>query len=44
VRVSTAITLAAVTFYFDCKLLRIEELDEVVDAVAGRFSRVLRRK
>jgi hypothetical protein len=25
-------------------LLRIEELDEVVDAVAGRFSRVLRRK
>jgi putative peptidoglycan lipid II flippase len=44
VRVSTAITLAAVTFYFACKLLRIEELDEVVDAVAGRFSRVLRRK
>jgi putative peptidoglycan lipid II flippase len=44
VRVSAAITLAAVTFYFACKLLRIEELDEVVDAVAGRFLRVLRLK
>jgi hypothetical protein len=44
VRVSAAITLAAVTFYFACKLLRIEELDEAVDAVTGRFLRLLRRK
>jgi putative peptidoglycan lipid II flippase len=44
VRVSAAITLAAVTFYFACKLLRIEELDEAVDGVAGRFLRLLRRK
>jgi putative peptidoglycan lipid II flippase len=44
VRVSVSITLAAITFYFACKLLRIEELDEAVEAVAGRFLRLLRRK
>jgi hypothetical protein len=44
VRVSTAITLAAIAFYVACKLLRIEELDEAVEAVGGRFLRVLRRK
>jgi putative peptidoglycan lipid II flippase len=44
VRVSAAITLAAVAFYLACKWLRIEELDETVEAVAGRFLRVLRLK
>jgi hypothetical protein len=44
VRVSVAITLAAITFYVACKLLRIKELDEAVDAVAGRFLRILRIK
>jgi putative peptidoglycan lipid II flippase len=44
VRVSVSIALAAITFYFACKLLRIEELDEAVEAVAGRFLRLLRRK
>jgi putative peptidoglycan lipid II flippase len=44
VRVSAAITLAAAAFYIVCRLLRIEELDEAVDAVAGRFLRRLKRK
>jgi hypothetical protein len=44
VRVSVAITLAAAAFYIVCRLLRIEELDEAVDAVAGRFLRRLKRK
>jgi putative peptidoglycan lipid II flippase len=37
------IGLAAVVFYFCCRWLRIEELPEAVNAVAGRFARVLRR-
>jgi putative peptidoglycan lipid II flippase len=44
VRVSAAITLAAIAFYIACRLLRIEELDEAIEAIAGRFLRVLRRK
>ena len=44
VRVSAAITVAAIAFYVACRLLRIEELDEAIDAIAGRFLRVLRRK
>jgi putative peptidoglycan lipid II flippase len=44
VRVSAAITLAAIVFYAACRLLRIEELDEAIEAIAGRFLRVLRRK
>jgi putative peptidoglycan lipid II flippase len=44
VRVSVSIALAAITFYFACKLLRIEELDEAIEAIAGRFLRALRRK
>jgi putative peptidoglycan lipid II flippase len=42
VRVSASIAAAAITFYAACRLLRIEELDEAVDAIAGRFLRVLR--
>ena len=44
VRVSAAITLAAIAFYIACRLLRIEELNEAIEAIAGRFLRVLRRK
>jgi hypothetical protein len=44
VRVSAAITLAAIAFYAACRLLHIEELDEAIEAIAGRFLRVLRRK
>jgi putative peptidoglycan lipid II flippase len=44
VRVSAAITLAAIAFYVACKLLRIEELDEALEAVGGRFLRALRLK
>ena len=43
VRVSAAITLAAIVFYAACRLLRVEELDEAIAAIAGRFSRVARR-
>ncbi|HXV80717.1 MAG TPA: murein biosynthesis integral membrane protein MurJ [Candidatus Binatia bacterium] len=42
VRVSVSITLAAVAFYVACRLFRIEELDEAVNAVGGRLLRVLR--
>jgi len=44
VSVSASITLAAIVFYTACRLLRIDELDEAIEAVAGRFLRVLRRK
>ena len=44
VQVIGAIGLAAGVFYFCCRLLRIEELPEAVDAVAGRLARLLRRR
>jgi hypothetical protein len=44
VRVSAAITLAAIAFYVACRLLRIEELNEAIEAITARFLRVLRRK
>jgi putative peptidoglycan lipid II flippase len=44
VRVSASITLAAIVFYVACRLLRIEEMDEAIEAIAGRFLRILRRK
>jgi peptidoglycan biosynthesis protein MviN/MurJ (putative lipid II flippase) len=44
VSVSSSIILAAIVFYVACRLLRVDELDEAIEAVAGRFWRVLRRK
>lgn len=44
VSVVASISLAAIVFYVACRMLRIEELDEAIDAVGGRFRRVLRRK
>jgi putative peptidoglycan lipid II flippase len=44
VRVVASITLAGVVFYLACRMLRIEELDDAIDAIAGRFLRVLGRK
>ena len=44
VSVVASITLAAIVFYAGCRMLRVEELDEAIDAVGGRFRRVLRRK
>jgi len=43
IQVGTAIGLAALVFYLSCRLLRVEELHEAVDAVGGRFIRLLRR-
>jgi putative peptidoglycan lipid II flippase len=44
VSVSASITLAAIIFYGACRLFRVDGLDEAIEAVAGRFLRVLRRK
>jgi len=44
VRVSASITLAAIVFYVACRLLRIQELEEAIEGIAGRFLRGLRRK
>jgi putative peptidoglycan lipid II flippase len=43
IQVSAAIGLAALVFYGSCRLLRVEELHEAVNAVGGRFTRLLRR-
>ena len=43
-QVATAIVLAAATFYLGCRLLKIEELNEVVDAIGSRLLRWRRRK
>jgi len=44
VRVITAIGLATVTFYLSCRLFRIEELNEAVNAIGGRLLRSRRSK
>jgi putative peptidoglycan lipid II flippase len=44
VRVAASMTLAAVVFYLSCRALRIEELSEAADAIAGRFLRLIGRK
>ena len=43
-RVVASITLAGVIFYLACRMLHIEELDEAIEATAGKLLRVLRRK
>jgi putative peptidoglycan lipid II flippase len=43
-RVAAAIMVAALVFYLACRWLRVREVDEAVNAIAGRFFRVLRRK
>jgi len=43
-RVATSITLATLTFYVCCRLLRIEELDEAIESIGGRFLRRLVRR
>jgi hypothetical protein len=44
VKVGASISLAAIVFYFSCRLLRVEELQEAIDAIAGRLLRVLQRR
>lgn len=43
-RVICAITLATLTFYASCRLLRVEELNEAVSAIAGKLRRTVRTK
>jgi putative peptidoglycan lipid II flippase len=43
-RVAASIALAAVVFYLICRWLDVAELNEAIDAVAGRILRPLRRK
>lgn len=42
VQVIAAIAAAVIAFYLSCRLLRIEELTEAVNAIAGRFFRARR--
>jgi hypothetical protein len=35
---------AALVFYFACRLLRVAELDETINAIAGRFARSRRSR
>jgi putative peptidoglycan lipid II flippase len=44
VRVGVSIGLAAIVFYWSCRVLKIAELDEAINAIAGRFLRLGRRK
>jgi putative peptidoglycan lipid II flippase len=41
-RVALSIAAASATFYFACRRLRVEELAEAVEAVAGRLLRAFR--
>ena len=43
IQVVGAMSLAALSFYGACKLLKIPELDEAVNAIAGRFLRRLHK-
>jgi putative peptidoglycan lipid II flippase len=43
VRVGAAIALASLVFYWSCRVLKIAELDEAINAIAGRFLRLARR-
>ena len=43
VQVIAGIGCAASVFYFACRLLRVDELDEAVSAITGRLRRSLRR-
>jgi putative peptidoglycan lipid II flippase len=42
-QVVAAMGVGAVVFYFGCRLLRLAELDEAINAVAGPLRRLLRR-
>jgi peptidoglycan biosynthesis protein MviN/MurJ (putative lipid II flippase) len=44
IRVVFAITLATLTFYAGCRLLRVEVLNEAVGAIAGKLRRTVRAK
>jgi len=43
-QVIAALALAAVIFYAGCRLLGVEELDDAVNALGGRFMRLVRRR
>ena len=43
-RVILAIVLATATFYGVCRLLRVDELQEAIDAIGGKVIRRVRRK
>ena len=43
-QVVLAVTLAVITYYLACRLMKISELNDAVNAIAGRFRRGLRRQ
>ena len=44
VQVSAALGAAAVVFYLGCRWFGVAELSEAVNAITGKFARILRRK
>jgi putative peptidoglycan lipid II flippase len=43
-RVAVAIVLAGATFYAVCRLLQVDELQEAIDAIGGKFLRRFKRR
>ena len=43
-QVSAALVLAAAIFYASCRLLRVAELDDAVNALGSRLVRIVRRR
>jgi len=43
-RVAIAIVLAGATFYAVCRLLQVDELQEAIDAIGGKFLRRFKRR
>jgi len=44
VQVPSAIAAGALSFYFLCRMLRVQELDEAVGSLGGRFMNRFRRR
>ena len=44
INVVISIALASVAFYWSCRALKIAELDDAINAIAGRFFRLARRQ
>jgi hypothetical protein len=43
VNVTVSILAAALVFYWSCRALKISELDEAVNAIGGKFFKLVRR-
>jgi len=43
IQVVASVASAAIVFYLACRILQVKELDDAINAIAGRFIRRLRR-